>query len=122
MAAAPRRRRRSWSISSAVGLAQLHESALQGRSAERERKSLNVRIEKLDLKLPIGDRFRLADQLIKALPGGAAVALLVNIASVSRARRLPIDQHAKSHGCSGNCRSHDQVQIAGMKAVGDAPI
>src|SRR5437764_140761 len=46
-------------------------------SAEGERKSLHARIEKLDLKVPISNGLRLADQLIQPLLGNRAVALLV---------------------------------------------
>ena len=59
-----------------------------GSSAEGERKSLHARIEKLDLELSIGDGLRLSDQLIQPLFGHRAVALLVDVDAVSRARRL----------------------------------
>jgi hypothetical protein len=42
---------------------------LPSRSAERERKSLHARIEKLDLELSISDGLRLSDQLIQPLFG-----------------------------------------------------
>jgi hypothetical protein len=69
--------------------------SLRNGSAERERKNLHARTEKLDLELAIGDGFRLSDQLIETLFAHRAVALLVNVNAVSRARRLSIDQ------CSG---------------------
>jgi hypothetical protein len=71
--------------------------SLYRESAERERKDLHAGIEKLDLDLSIGDGLRLSDQLIEALLGNCAVALVVNVNSVSGARRLSIDEHAKSH-------------------------
>ena len=64
--------------------------------AECECEGLHARIEKLDFELAIGDGLRLPDQLVQPLFGHHAVALLVDVNSVSRARRLPIDQHAKS--------------------------
>src|SRR5215510_13601558 len=91
-------------------------------SAERERKSLHARTQKLDLELSIGDGFRLSDQLVQTLFGHRAVALLVNVCSVGRARRLSVDQHAKFHGRSWRCRTHDEMKIAGVKAVRDASI
>src|SRR5215204_2205650 len=91
-------------------------------SAERERKSLHPRIEKLDLELSISDGLGLSDQLIQPLFGNRAVALLVNVDSVSSPRRLPIDEHAKSHGGSSRCRSHHEMKIAGVKAVRDPPV
>jgi hypothetical protein len=91
-------------------------------SAEREHKSLYARIEKLDLELSISNGLRLSDQLIQPLLGNRTVALVVNVTSVSSARRLSIDEHAKSHGSSSRCRCHDEMKIAGVKAVGDAPV
>ena len=91
-------------------------------SAERERKSLHARIEKLDLELSISDGLRLSDQLIQPLFGHRTVALVVNVNSVSSARRLSIDEHAKSNGSSSHCRSHDEMKIAGVKAVRDPPL
>src|SRR5262249_60585788 len=86
-------------------------------SAERERKRLHARIEKLDLELPISNGLGLADQLIQPLLGRRAVALLINVTSVSSTRRLSIEEHAKAHGRSSRCRAHHQMQIAGVKAV-----
>ena len=66
--------------------------------------------------------FGLSDQLVQPLFGHCAVALLVNVSSVSRAWRLSIDQHAKSHGRSWRRRAHDEMKIAGVKAVRDTSI
>jgi hypothetical protein len=41
---------------------------------------------------------------------------------VSGARRLSINEYAKSHRRSSRRRSHDEMKIAGMKAVGDPPV
>ena len=65
---------------------------------------------------------RLPDQLIQPLFCHRAVALVVNVNSVSSARRLSIDEHAKSHGRSSRCRSHDEMKIAGVKAIRDPPV
>jgi hypothetical protein len=86
-------------------------------SAESERKSLYGRIEKLDLEPSISDGLWLSDQLVHPLFGNCAVALLVNVNSVSSAGRLAIDEHAKSHRSSARCGSHHQMKIAGVKAV-----
>src|SRR5829696_6502719 len=91
-------------------------------SAERERKSLHPRIKKLDLEVSISDGLGLSNQLIQPLFCDRAVALLVNVDSVSSARRLPIDEYAKSHGGSSRCRSHHEMKIAGVKAVRDPPV
>src|ERR1700694_490191 len=92
------------------------------QSAEGERKRLHARIEKLDLELSISDGLLLPDALIQPLLGHRAVALVVDVNSVSSARRLPIDQHAKSHGGSLRRWSHDEIKIAGVKAVWDPSV
>jgi len=79
------------------------------RSAERERESLHARIEKLDLELPISNGLGLSDQLIQPLVGNRTVALVVNVTSMSRARCLSIEEHAKAHGRSPRRWSHDQM-------------
>src|SRR5713226_6437907 len=91
-------------------------------SAECEHKRLHARIEKHDLELPISDRLRLSDQLIQPLFGNRAVALVVNVNSVSSAGRLSIDEHAKSYGSSSHGRPHDEMKIAGVKAVRDPSV
>jgi len=92
------------------------------RSTEREREHFHARIEKLDLELSINDWLRLSDQLVQPLFGNRAVALLVNVNSVSSGGRLPINEHTKAHGCSSRCRSHNEMEIAGVKAVRDPSI
>src|SRR5258708_6395003 len=91
-------------------------------SAEGECKGLDARIEKLDLEQSIADRLRLSDQLVGPLFGDRAVALLVDIRPVSSTRCLSINADAKPHGGTWRCRSHDEMQIAGMKAICDPPI
>src|SRR5215217_3950441 len=92
-------------------------SVLCRGSAERKRISLHPRIEKLDLELSINNGLRLSDQLIQPLFGNRAVALVVNVAPVSSARRPSIDEHAKSHGGSSRCRSHDEMVAAEGEAL-----
>src|SRR3954469_25880718 len=86
--------------------------------AERERIGLNTGIQKLDLEMSIRDAARLPDQLIQARSGGAAVALGVNVNPVRRARRLAVDADTKSHRGSRCRRTHHDVQVAGVKAIG----
>jgi len=69
------------------------------RSPKGERKDLYRRIEKLDRELPIDDRPLLSDQLIQPLFVRRPSPLLVDVDSVSRARRLSIDAHAEPSGC-----------------------
>src|SRR5262245_25905835 len=95
---------------------------LCGGSAECERKNLHARTEKLNFELSISDRLRLSDQLVQPLLGNPAVTLLVNVSSVRRIWRLPIDPHTKSHGSTWHCRAHDEMKVARVKTVRDAPI
>ena len=44
-----------------------------------------------------------------------AVALLVNVDTVSGARRLSIDEHAKSHRSSSRWGSHHEVHVTRME-------
>src|SRR6516225_5112883 len=92
------------------------------RSAERERKSFHAWTEKLDHELSISDRLQLANHLVCALFSHCAVALLVNVGSMRRAWRLPVDQHAEFHRHSRRRRTHDKVEIAGVKTIHDASI
>ena len=97
-------------------------SFLTGKSAKREAKNLNVRIQKFNFKLAIDDWSRLPDQLVQALPGHRAEALIVNIYSVCRAGRLSIDQHAKFHGRPWRRGTHDEMKVARVKAIRDATV
>src|SRR2546421_4397406 len=97
-------------------------SRRQGVSTERERKHLHARIEKLDLDKSISDGLQLSDQLIQALFGNRAVALVVGVNAVSSARRLSVDEHPKTYGSSTRRRSHDEVEVAGVKAEDDPPV
>src|SRR5580693_3838287 len=96
-------------------------SPLRPGSAECEVKSLQTRIKNLDLELSIHDRARLPDELVKPLFDNRAVALGVDIKSMSPIRRLSIDVYAKSHGSSLSCGPHNKIEITRMKAVRDSP-
>jgi hypothetical protein len=89
---------------------------LRGGSAEREAISFRPRIEKLDLEESISYGLGLSDQLIEALFAKGAFALLVNVSSVSGARHLSIDEHAKWHRSSSRWGSHNEVNISRMEA------
>ena len=90
--------------------------------AKCERESLHAGIEKFDFELAISDWFGLSDQLVESLFNHCTVALLVNINSVRRARRLSIDPHAKFHGRSLGCRTQHEMDIAGVKTIRDASV
>jgi hypothetical protein len=89
-------------------------------SAKCECESLHPRIEKLNLELPLGNGAWLSDQQIQPLFGDRAVSLIVNIDPVSRARRLAVNQNAKSHGSPRRRRAHYEVKIAGMETKRDS--
>src|SRR5262245_41381199 len=59
---------------------------------------------------------------MQTLRGHRADALFINVKSVSGAWRLSIDQDAKFNGRSRCRRTHDEMKIAGMKAVYEAPV
>src|SRR5215475_14647986 len=88
-------------------------------SAKRECKGRHAGVEELDFELPIGDGHRLADELIESLLGNCADALVVDVDPVCGARRLPIHEYAKPHRGAWLCRTHDEMQIAGVKSVRD---
>jgi len=79
---------------------QAAQSAID-RLSECERERFNSGIEKLDLELALVDRSRLPDQLIQALLGHAAMAVVVDVSAMGRAHRLAIDEHAETHGFAG---------------------
>jgi len=81
--------------------------------AERERKGFHAGTEELDLELSIDDGLRLPDQLVQALFRHCAVALFVDIDTMNV---------AKPHRRAGLRRAHDEVEIAGVKTIGDAAI
>jgi hypothetical protein len=91
-------------------------------SAEREVKRFDSRLKKLDLKHTIRNRLGLPDQLIEALLGNCAIALVVNVAAMRRTRRMSIDENAKWHETLTRCRSHHEVNIPSVKAIGDPPV
>src|SRR5712691_9265392 len=91
------------------------------RSSEREREGLDAWIEKLDLERSIDNRLRLSDQLMKALFADSAVALIVDVDAVRCAGRLSVDAQSHAHGGSASSGSHDEMKIARVKAVRDAP-
>jgi hypothetical protein len=90
-----------------------------GESAKRERESLDARTKELDPELPIGDGFWLPDQLVETLFPHRAVAGFVDVTPVASRWRLPIDQNAKFYRRSWRCRAHDEMKIAGVKAIRD---
>jgi hypothetical protein len=90
--------------------------------AEGERVSLGAGVEERDFEGALGDRSGLADELVQPLFDDRAVALFVNVGAVSRARRLPLEEHAEAHGGPAGGRPHDQVEVTGVEAAGDLAV
>src|SRR6202011_5818882 len=88
---------------------------------EREAVGLDARIEEFDLEGSILDAAPLADQLVEPLIISSALALAVDVGSVGCACGLAIDKDAKPHRSGTFGRSHDEVDVTGVKAKGDTP-
>src|SRR5215475_14325855 len=59
---------------------------------------------------------------MQPLLGNRAVSLVINIDAMGGTRRLSIDVHTKPHRSCSRRGSHDEMQIAGVKAIGDPPV
>src|SRR5262245_30689660 len=86
---------------------------------EGEGVELDARIEKFDLDLAVGDGPDLPDQLMEARLGDRAVAGLVDVEPVRGARRLPVEEHAKSDRRGARRRLHHQMHVPRVKAKDD---
>src|SRR5271165_7515193 len=87
--------------------------------AEGECVGLSPGVEEGDLEGAVGDGAGLTDELIYPLLCDRAVAIAVDVASVCLAGGLSVDEDAASHGGFWCCRSHDEVEVAGVEAAGD---
>src|SRR5262245_10405472 len=90
-------------------------------SAEGERESLHVAVEKLDLERPLDDRLGRTNELIEPRLGDPAVALLIDIEAVGVSWRFSVDRDAEASRGPAHGRAHHQVEVARLKAVRDAP-
>ncbi len=91
-------------------------------SAEREAERLDAWILKLDLELAVDDRPLLPDQLIGALFGHNAAALLIDVSAVRRTGRLPVEANDESRGGPAPGRSHDEVDVTRVKSIVDLAV
>src|SRR5512145_2790162 len=94
----------------------------RSRSPEREDESLRSRVEEFDLESPIADDLRFPDQLIQPLFCQPAHALAIDIGAARVPRWLSIERNAKADGRPGHGRSHDQMEIASVEPIRDAPV
>jgi hypothetical protein len=88
---------------------------------EGEGLGLGTGVEECDLEGVPGDGSRLADELVKPLFDGGALAPAVKVSPVGLPRRLPVQEHPESHRGSWSCWPHDEVEIAGMEPVAIRP-
>ena len=88
-------------------------------SAECESERLHACIGEFHLECSIGGWFRLSDQLIQPLLDSRAVAVIVDVDTVSRTGRPTVNRDTKTHRTLPVRRSHHEMKVAGMKAVDD---
>ena len=88
--------------------------------AESEDVRLDARIEECDLECAVGDRSRLAHQLIEPWLDQCSTALFVDVQPVGCAGRLAVDQHAERDG-RARPRAQDEMDVACMETEGDSP-
>src|SRR5262245_2194168 len=86
---------------------------------EREGERLHAGVEELDLELAIDDRFGLSDQLMQARLADDAIAGGIHVETSRGSRRLAVNRHAETNRGPLQWRTHDEMQVAGMKAIRD---
>ncbi len=106
-------------ILTAAGAHQWAHTLAELQLAEGERVGLSARVGKGDFEGALGDRSRLADELVQPWLGDHAVPLGIHVDTVPGAGRLPVEAHLEPDRVGAPGRSHDHVQVAGMEAAGD---
>ena len=89
-------------------------------SAECKYVCLDAGCEEGDHERTVGDRSRLANQLIEPLLGYASAALFVGVEAVRIAGTFTVDQYPEHHRSTLRTRSHDEVDVAGVEAEEDS--
>jgi hypothetical protein len=74
-----------------------------------------------DLEGALDDGPVLPGELVQPLFGERAGAVLVQVGSVVRAGRLPVEEDPEPGGRSRRGRSHDQIEVARSEPAGDPP-
>ena len=74
----------------------------------------------VDLECAVGDRPRLANQLIEPLLGHHSVAFSIDVEPMRIAGRFAVDEHLERHGRTSLPWSQDEMHVAGMEAERDA--
>ena len=91
------------------------------RSTKGETKSFNPGIKKFDLKPSINNGRWLPYELVHARLADCAAPVVIGITPMRSGSRLAIDQEAESRRISTRSCAHDQMKIACVKSVHDAP-
>src|SRR5262249_20724757 len=96
-------------------------SSKRGRPelTECEHVDPNAWVQELELQRALRDGALLASELIQPWFANNAIAMLVAVYAVGLSRRPAIEEHPKSRRTASPRRSHDKVQVAGTKPVGD---
>jgi hypothetical protein len=116
-------------LKSGGALVSLHQTQGDSQSsvcaaclAESEAVGFSPNVEEFDLEGSILNAAPLANQLVEPLIIRRSLPLAVNVASVGCANSLAVDKDAKPHRTGTFGRSHDDVDVTGMKAKGDTPV
>src|SRR5262249_6049126 len=88
------------------------------RLTECERVGLGAGLEERDPNRPLTDLVRLPDELVEAALADNAVALLVDVLAVGRARRLVVEQNLERDRPAVAGRE-DEVGVARVEAEAD---
>src|SRR4051812_37084598 len=88
-------------------------------SAEGEGEDLRAGVEELDLECAVGNGAGLADELVKAMAGNLPLPRRVDVHAGGGPGRLTVERDAKADRLARGA-AEDEVEIAGVKAEGDA--
>ena len=91
-------------------------------SSESECEHLDTRFEELDFEGSIGDWLRLSNQLMQALFDDHAVTAAVHVDTARSARWAPVERHSETYNSVFARWSHDQMKVAGVKAMQELPL
>src|SRR5271163_5031395 len=88
--------------------------------SEREDVGADAGVEELDLECPIFDWPRLPNELIHTIVLQAPPSLGIHVDAMVRPRGGAIDLDAKANGAASGAGGQYEIEIAGVKAEGDA--
>src|SRR5215475_8460164 len=91
-------------------------------SSEREIKCSDPGVQEFDLELPVLSGTGLPDELIHPRLGDLASALIIDIQTVRSTWRSTVDEDTKPHRAVAGRRTHDQIDVARVKAIHDVAV